>query len=102
MSLEQVRAFVSVVDCGSITAAARSLHVSQPPLSRALRALEDELGEALFERSRRGTRLTPAGQRFLPHALTIMAAVERGRRSVRAAPTPAGALPRHPAGRRER
>lgn len=83
MSFEQVRAFVSVVDCGSISAAARRLRVSQPPLSRSLRALEEELGERLFERSARGVELTEAGRRFLPHAQRILDAIAEATRRTR-------------------
>ena len=54
MELRTLRYFVTVVREGSITAAAKSLHVTQPTLSRQLAALEDELGHLLYQRNRKG------------------------------------------------
>lgn len=79
MSLDQLHAVVTIADAGSLVRAARRLHISQPPLTRKVRALEDELGVELFERGPRGMRLTPAGARLLDRARTILAEVERAR-----------------------
>ncbi len=77
MSLDQLRYFVTVAEVGTTRAAATRLHVSQPPLSRQIRALEDELGVALFDRSARGMELRPEGRVLLAHARAILEAVER-------------------------
>jgi DNA-binding transcriptional LysR family regulator len=76
VSLAQFKYFVAVADAGHVGRAARRLHISQPPLSRQIRSLEDELGTPLFERTPRGVRLLPEGEVFLAHARRVLAEVE--------------------------
>ena len=91
MSFAQIRYFVAVAEEGNLGRAAERLHVSQPPLTRSIRSLEDELGAALFERTSRGMRLLPAGETFLAHARGILGAVDAAVRSVSASPAREGA-----------
>jgi LysR family transcriptional regulator, regulator of abg operon len=79
VKLSQIEAFVAAADAGSIRAAARVLRLSQPAVTKALRALEDELGAALLRRTARGIELTPPGERFLTRARTVSREIERSR-----------------------
>ena len=87
MSLDQLKTFVAIAEQGTMTAAAQKLHITQPPLSRQLASLEDELQTKLFERRPRGMQLAPAGEAFLVHARRILAAVDDAIVAVRVAPT---------------
>jgi LysR family transcriptional regulator, nitrogen assimilation regulatory protein len=84
MSLDQLRAVVTIAETGTLVRAARRLHISQPPLTRKVRALEEELGVELFERGARGMRPTPAGEVLLDRARVILADVERVAEEARA------------------
>ncbi|MDN3359384.1 LysR family transcriptional regulator [Actinomadura sp. DC4] len=72
MSLRRLRYFVTVADARSFTAAAKALHMAQPPLSTQIRELEHELGAELFHRAHRGVTLTAAGQAVLPEARRLL------------------------------
>lgn len=72
MELRHLRYFVATAEHGSISQAARILHVAQPALTKQIRDLEEELGVVLFERQPRGIHLTPAGRQFLTDAIKIL------------------------------
>jgi DNA-binding transcriptional LysR family regulator len=66
MELYQLRSFAAVAELGHLTRASERLHISQPAVSAQIKALEDELGVALFERVSSGMVLTSAGRKLLP------------------------------------
>ncbi|TYL51759.1 LysR family transcriptional regulator [Nocardioides sp. BGMRC 2183] len=85
MEIRHMRYFVEIVRHGSLSAAAKALHMSQPPLSSTVAALESELGVRLLERTGRGVVPTPAGELLM----------ERGEQLVRETDQLAGELKRH-------
>lgn len=68
MELQQIKYFLSVVDCGTFLAAAQHVYVTQPTLSAGIKKLEESLKTKLFHRGSRLASLTPAGEQFLPVA----------------------------------
>ena len=72
MDLKQMEYFQAVADAGSISEAARRLHVAQPPVSYQMKTLENELGVQLFERGARHIRLTKAGHTFYTRVVRIL------------------------------
>jgi LysR family transcriptional regulator, low CO2-responsive transcriptional regulator len=79
MELNHLRHFWSVAKAGGFTTAARQVHVQQPALSRAVRDLEKSLGVVLFEREKRGVRLTKVGKEIFDTCERIFRDVENVR-----------------------
>lgn len=84
METHQLRYFLAVTQTGRFTAAARQCNVSQPSLSIQIAKLEEELGGELFERGKKGIKLTSRGEMFLPRANAILSEMESARKEVEA------------------
>jgi DNA-binding transcriptional LysR family regulator len=85
LELRHLRYFVAVAEELNFSRAAERLHMAQPPLSAAIRQLEQELGTELLLRTTREARLTEAGQTFLEGARRTLAELERARRDAQRA-----------------
>lgn len=83
MELRHLRYFCVVAEELNFTSAAERLHMSQPPLSRQIKQLEQEVGAELFARGPRGLRLTATGKFFQQHALQILEKVDATLESTR-------------------
>jgi len=91
--LRLIRYFVAVAEEGNVTRAAERLHMAQPPLSAAVRQLEQLLGVALLDRSSRQVRLTAAGEVLLEQGRELLAHADRVVRDVQAVErSPSGLL----------
>lgn len=88
IDLRLVRYFVAVADHQHFGRAAAELRVAQPSLSRQVRGLEQQLGARLFDRTPRGTRLTEAGEVFLPRAKALLRSAAQAAAATRAAARP--------------
>jgi DNA-binding transcriptional LysR family regulator len=87
VELRHLRYFVAVAEAENVSRAALKLHVSQPPLSRQVRDLEDELGFLLLKRTAKSVSLTEAGRTFLNEARAVLQRVDEGVKKARAVAT---------------
>jgi DNA-binding transcriptional LysR family regulator len=78
MDIRQLRYAIAVAEELNFTRAARRCNVSQPPLSRAIQELEEEVGARLFERDKHSVRSTPAGESFIGDVRRALAVLEEG------------------------
>lgn len=85
MELRHLRYFVAVANERHFGRAAKALHMAQPPLSRQIRALEEEVGLRLFDRSKHKVELTAAGASLLEHSRSVFDAVDLALREARRA-----------------
>ena len=83
MDLRRLARFVAVAESLHFGKAAAALSMAQPPLSRAIRSLEEELGVALFERNKKRVLLSDAGRAMLPEARAVLVAAKRLAESAR-------------------
>lgn len=72
MTLQQLKYIITIVNCGSITEAAKQLYISQPSLSNAVKELESELGIEIFIRTAKGISLSSDGTEFLSYARQVI------------------------------
>ena len=80
--IDELRHLVLIDRLGTLTAAARAAHLSQPALTASVQRLEASFDAALLERGRRGAQLTAAGAALLPHAHAVLSALDDGQRAV--------------------
>ena len=79
MDIDLARTFLAVVDSGSFVEAANRVNVTQSTVSARIRSLEDLMGKSMFERSKAGAALTPAGYQFQRHAQAMVRVWEQAR-----------------------
>jgi DNA-binding transcriptional LysR family regulator len=83
MTLRQLRIFLSVVQCSTLTRASKRLDLAQPSLSKQLAALEESVGTRLFDRVHTGMVLTDAGRVLLRHTQTVLREIDEAEVSLR-------------------
>lgn len=82
MNIRQLQHFLALMDSGSLSAAAETVHLSQPALSRSIKALEDELRVSLFDRTNRRLHPTPFAMEYLERAKRIVFDEREGARTL--------------------
>ncbi|MEP6653400.1 MAG: LysR family transcriptional regulator [Myxococcales bacterium] len=82
MNLDRLKVFLQIVDSGSMSAAARAVHLTQPALSRTLKLFEEEMGVSLFARRGRALVLTAGGRALVPRGRALLAEGQRVRLEV--------------------
>ena len=92
MELAQIRMFKTVSDTGSIARAAEVLHCVPSNITARIKALEAELGVALFYRQGRGLQISPAGEIFLTYAGKMLTLADEAKRAVHPDAAPSGPL----------
>lgn len=92
MDASDLRIFESVARTGAMNRAAAELNTVQSNVTARVKALEDELGQTLFERTNKGVQLTQAGERLMPYAIKFAGLLDDARRAVRDEGEPAGSL----------
>ena len=85
MELRQLRSFIAAAEAGNISRAAQALRLSQPALSRQIKALEDDVGVSLLDRGAHSFKLTSEGQLLLREAKAVIARADQALAKVRAA-----------------
>src|ERR1700732_4375692 len=83
MELRQIRSFLSIAETLHFGRTAELIHLSQPALSLQIRALEEDVGVRLFERNRRKTTLTAAGEAFRDDAVAALSQLDQAIRKAR-------------------
>jgi DNA-binding transcriptional LysR family regulator len=86
LEIKQLRTFLAVAACGSVTRAAEKLHIVQPALSRQIQMLEDDLGTPLFQRMGHGMQLTEAGHLLVVRAKKALQELELAKQEISASP----------------
>ena len=82
MNTDQLKSFIAVVEYRSFHQAARALFLSQPSVTARIKALEQELGVALFKKQGRKTTLTDEGQAFLSYAERVLSLLDDARHAI--------------------
>ncbi len=82
MKIEHLKTFLEIAATGNFIRAAERLNVTQSTASARIKALEDQLGQPVFQRSHAGAELTPAGRQLQRYALTVVRAWEQARQEI--------------------